>query len=137
MYPAEVVAPFREDLTAIGFKELTTSEEVDQYLNQSSGTQLVVINSVCGCAARNARPAAKMAVENSKVPSDILTVFAGFHSEATNQVRKYCLPYPPSSPSIGLFKDGQLVHFIERHHIEGRAAEDIAENLIAAFNEYC
>jgi len=137
MYPAEVVAPFREDLTAIGFKELTNSEEVDQYLNQSSGTQLVVINSVCGCAARNARPAAKMAVENSKVPSDILTVFAGFHSEATNQVRKYCLPYPPSSPSIGLFKDGQLVHFIERHHIEGRAAEDIAENLIAAFNEYC
>ena len=137
MYPAEVVAPFREDLTAIGFKELTTSEEVDQYLNQSSGTQLVVINSVCGCAARNARPAAKMAVENTKVPSDILTVFAGFHSEATNQVRKYCLPYPPSSPSIGLFKDGQLVHFIERHHIEGRAAEDIAENLIAAFNEYC
>ena len=98
MYPAEVVAPFREDLTSKGFKELTTSEEVDQYLNQSSGTQLVVINSVCGCAARNARPAAKMAIENSKVPSDILTVFAGFHSEATNQVRKYCLPYPPSSP---------------------------------------
>ena len=130
MYPAEVVAPFREDLTSKGFKELTTSEEVDQYLNQSSGTQLVVINSVCGCAARNARPAAKMAIENSKVPSDILTVFAGFHSEATNQVRKYCLPYPPSSPSMGLFKDGQLVHFIERHHIEGRAAEDIAENLI-------
>ena len=137
MYPAEVVAPFREDLTSKGFKELTTSEEVDQYLNQSSGTQLVVINSVCGCAARNARPAAKMAIENSKVPSDILTVFAGFHSEATNQVRKYCLPYPPSSPSMGLFKDGQLVHFIERHHIEGRATEDIAENLIAAFNEYC
>ena len=137
MYPPEVVAPFREDLTSKGFKELTTSEEVDQYLNQSSGTQLVVINSVCGCAARNARPAAKMAIENSKVPSDILTVFAGFHSEATNQVRKYCLPYPPSSPSMGLFKDGQLVHFIERHHIEGRAAEDIAENLIAAFNEYC
>ena len=137
MYPAEVVAPFREDLTSKGFKELTTSEEVDQYLNQSSGMQLVVINSVCGCAARNARPAAKMAIENSKVPSDILTVFAGFHSEATNQVRKYCLPYPPSSPSMGLFKDGQLVHFIERHHIEGRAAEDIAENLIAAFNEYC
>ena len=137
MYPAEVVAPFREDLTSKGFKELTTSEEVDQYLNQSSGTQLVVINSVCGCAARNARPAAKMAIENSKVPSDILTVFAGFHSEATNQVRKYCLPYPPSSPSIGLFKDGQLVHFIERHHIEGRDADMISSNLMSAYNEYC
>ena len=113
MYPAEVVAPFREDLTAKGFKELTSTEEVDQHLDVSEGTQLVVINSVCGCAARNARPAAKIAVENGKKPDEILTVFAGFHTEATNQVRKYCLPYPPSSPSMALFKDGQLVHFIQ------------------------
>ena len=137
MYPAEVVEPFIEELTSNGFKELTSSEEVDNHLNSSSGTKLVVINSVCGCAARNARPAAKMAVENDIKPDEILTVFAGFHSEATNQVRKYCLPYPPSSPSMALFKDGKLVHFIERHHIEGRPAEMIAENLTEAFKEYC
>ena len=94
MYPAEVVAPFIEELTSKGFKQLTSSEEVDTHLNSSSGTKLVVINSVCGCAARNARPAAKIAVENDVKPDEILTVFAGFHSEATNQVRKYCLPYP-------------------------------------------
>ena len=137
MYPAEVVAPFIEELTSKGFKELTTSEEVDNHLNFQSGTKLVVINSVCGCAARNARPAAKMAVDNDIKPDEILTVFAGFHSEATNQVRKYCLPYPPSSPSMALFKDGKLVHFIERHHIEGRPAEMIAENLTEAFKEFC
>ncbi len=137
MYPAEVVTPFIEELTSKGFKQLTSSEEVDTHLNSSSGTKLVVINSVCGCAARNARPAAKMAVENDVKPDEILTVFAGFHSEATNQVRKYCLPYPPSSPSMALFKDGKLVHFIERHHIEGRPAELIAENLMEAFKEFC
>ena len=137
MYPAEVVAPFIEDLTSNGFKELTSAEEVDNHLNSPSGTKLVVINSVCGCAARNARPAAKKAVENDIKPDEILTVFAGFHSEATNQVRKYCLPYPPSSPSMALFKDGKLVHFIERHHIEGRPAEMIAENLAEAFKEFC
>ena len=137
MYQAEVVAPFIEELTSKGFKELTSSEEVDTHLNSSSGTKLVVINSVCGCAARNARPAAKMAVENDVKPDEILTVFAGFHSEATNQVRKYCLPYPPSSPSMALFKDGKLVHFIERHHIEGRPAEMIADNLMEAFKEFC
>jgi putative YphP/YqiW family bacilliredoxin len=137
MYPAEVVAPFIEDLTSNGFKELTSAEEVDNHLNSPSGTKLVVINSVCGCAARNARPAAKKAVENDIKPDEILTVFAGFHSEATNQVRKYCLPYPPSSPSMALFKDGKLVHFIERHHIEGRPAEMIAENLTEAFKEFC
>tara|TARA_B110000285_G_scaffold219904_1_gene271037 strand:- start:1325 stop:1738 length:414 start_codon:yes stop_codon:yes gene_type:complete len=137
MYPAEVVAPFIEELTSKGFKELTSLDEVDKHLNSPSGTKLVVINSVCGCAARNARPAAKMAVENDIKPDEILTVFAGFHSEATNQVRKYCLPYPPSSPSMALFKDGKLVHFIERHHIEGRPAEMIAENLIEAFKEFC
>ncbi len=107
------------------------------HLDSSPGTKLVVINSVCGCAARNARPAAKMAVANDVKPDEILTVFAGFHSEATNQVRKYCLPYPPSSPSMALFEDGKLVHFIERHHIEGRPAEMIAENLIEAFKEFC
>lgn len=137
MYPEEVVAPFREDLTSKGFKELTSAEEVDNQLNSNEGTKLVVINSVCGCAARNARPAAKMAIENDKKPDEILTVFAGFHTEATNQVRKYCLPYPPSSPSMALFKEGKLVHFIERHHIEGQHAEVIAENLTEAFKEYC
>ena len=137
MYPPEVVAPFIEDLTSKGFKELTSPEEVDNHLNSSEGTKLIVINSVCGCAARNARPAAKMAVESKVKPDEILTVFAGFHNEATNQVRKYCLPYPPSSPSMALFKDGKLVHFIERHHIEGRSAEMIAENLKEAFKEHC
>ena len=137
MYPAEIVTPFIQDLTSKGFQSLTSAEEVDQHLNTEKGTKFVVINSVCGCAARNARPAAKIAVDNKKVPDDILTVFAGFNVEATNQVRRYCLPYPPSSPSMALFKDGQLVHFIERHHIEGKPAEVIAENLIEAFNEYC
>ena len=137
MYPEEIVIPMREDLTSKGFKELITVEDVDQHLNNSTGTSLVVINSVCGCAAGNARPAAKLAVDNDKKPDNILTVFAGFHTDATNQVRKYCLPYPPSSPSMALFKDGSLVHFIERHNIEGKPADLIAENLIAAFQEYC
>ena len=137
MYPAEIVTPFIQDLTSKGFQSLTSAQEVDQQLNTEHGTKFVVINSVCGCAARNARPAAKLAIDNSKKPDEILTVFAGFHTEATNQVRKYCLPYPPSSPSMALFKDGQLVHFVERHHIEGQPAEVIAENLVAAFEEYC
>ena len=137
MYPPELVAPMREDLTTEGFNELITSDDVDQAINETSGTALVVVNSVCGCAAGNARPAAKMAINNAKKPDQLLTVFAGVHTEATNQVRKYCLPYPPSSPSMALFKDGKLVHFIERHHIEGRPAELIAENLTAAFEEFC
>ena len=137
MYPPELVAPMREDLTSEGFSELLTADDVDQALNEIEGTALVVINSVCGCAAGNARPAAKIAAQNSKKPSQLLTVFAGVHAEATNQVRRYCLPYPPSSPSMALFKDGKLVHFIERHHIEGRPAELIAENLSAAFDEFC
>ena len=137
MYPEEIVIPMRKDLTSKGFKELITAKDVDNQLNNNKGTSLVVINSVCGCAAGNARPAAKLAVENNKIPDNILTVFAGFHTEATNQVRKYCLPYPPSSPSMALFKDGSLVHFIERHNIEGKPANLIAENLIAAFEEYC
>ena len=137
MYPEEIVIPMREDLTSNGFKELITIEDVDQHLNNTTGTSLVVINSVCGCAAGNASPAAKLAVTNDKKPDNILTVFAGFHTDAVNQVRKYCLPYPASSPSMALFKDGSLVHFIERHNIEGKPADLIAENLIAAFQEYC
>ena len=137
MYPAELVAPMREDLTGNGFKELVSIEDVNVSLNNLEGTALVVINSVCGCAAANARPAAKIASEHSKTPNNLYTVFAGFHNDATNQVRKYCLPFPPSSPSMALFKDGKLVHFIERHHIEGRPAELIAENLTAAFDEFC
>ncbi len=136
MYPPELVKPMREQLTVNGFNELFSEKEVDDLISKK-GTTLIIVNSVCGCAARNARPAAKMAVENDVKPDEILTVFAGFHSEATNQVRKYCLPYPPSSPSMALFKDGKLVHFIERHHIEGRPAELIAENLMEAFKEFC
>lgn len=136
MYPAELVAPMKEDLTSKGFKELITAAEVDEVLNQD-GTTFVVLNSVCGCAAANARPAAIMAASNDKLPDHLVTVFAGVDKEAVDQVRKYCLPYPPSSPSMALFKDGTLVHFIERHHIEGRPAEMIAENIVAAFNEYC
>ena len=136
MYPPELVAPMKEDLTNVGFESLTTPDEVDAAIT-SSGTTLVVVNSVCGCAAANARPAAKIAVTNAKSPAKITTVFAGVDGEAVAQARKYMLPYPPSSPSMGLFKDGKLVHFIERHHIEGRPAEMIAENLAEAFNTYC
>ena len=113
MYPAEIVNPFIEELTSKGFLSLTSSDEVDNHLNTPEGTKLVVINSVCGCAARNARPAAKMAIENKITPDEILTVFAGFNVEATNQVRKYCLPYPPSSPSMALFKDGHEICFLK------------------------
>jgi putative YphP/YqiW family bacilliredoxin len=136
MYPPELVAPMKEDLTSKGYKELTTAEQVDTALN-SAGTAFVVMNSVCGCAAANARPAAIMASSNDKLPTNLVTVFAGVDVDAVNQVRKYCLPYPPSSPSMALFKDGKLVHFIERHHIEGRPADMIAENIVAAFNEFC
>lgn len=137
MYPPELVAPMKEDLTSVGFEELTTADKVDEVLNNQDGTVLVMVNSVCGCAAANARPAVKMAVQNDKKPNKLTTVFAGVDQDATAQARKHMLPYPPSSPSIALFKDGRLVHFIERHHIEGRPAELIAENLTAAFNEYC
>ncbi|MAX79057.1 MAG: hypothetical protein CL843_02650 [Crocinitomicaceae bacterium] len=137
MYPAEVVAPMKEDLTTVGFDELVTPEQVDEALTQKGETVLVVVNSVCGCAAGNARPGVKMAINNDKKPSKLTTVFAGVDREATEQARKYMLPYPPSSPSIALFKDGRLVHFLERHHIEGRPADLIAENLKMAFDEYC
>ena len=136
MYPPELVAPMKEELTSSGFEDLTTPEQVDEAIT-AAGTTLVVINSVCGCAAANARPAAKIAISNDKKPNRITTVFAGVDGDAVAQARKYMLPYPPSSPSMGLFKDGKLVHFIERHHIEGRPAEMIAENLAEAFNEYC
>ena len=127
----------RLDLTQVGFEEMRNAQEVDAVLSKKSGSVLVMINSVCGCAAGNARPAVKMAAQHSKTPNKLTTVSAGQDKEAVAKVRDYCLPYPPSSPSIALFKDGELVHFIERHHIEGRPAEMIAENLIQAFDENC
>lgn len=137
MYPEEICTPMRLDLTEAGFEEMRNAQEVDAVLSEKSGSVLVMINSVCGCAAGNARPAVKMAAKHSKVPNKLTTVFAGQDKEAVAKVRDYCLPYPPSSPSIALFKDGELVHFVERHHIEGRPAEMIAENLMQAFDENC
>jgi len=136
MYPAELVKPMREDLTNVGFEELHTIEAVDSAIAKE-GTTLVVVNSVCGCAAANARPGAKMSLNNAKKPSHLVTVFAGVDREATDKAREYMVPFPPSSPSMALFKDGELVHMLERHHIEGRPAELIAENLIDAYDEYC
>lgn len=136
-YPEFMVAPMRKELTDIGFTELKTPEEVDSSLSSPQGTALVVVNSVCGCAAANARPAVKKAIQNDKKPAQLLTVFAGMEVEAVAKARNFMLPYPPSSPSIALFKDGQLVHMLERHHIEGRSADMIAANLVDAFNEYC
>lgn len=136
MYPPELVKPMREELTIAGFSELHTVEEVEQALEQK-GTTLVVVNSVCGCAARNARPGAKMSLMNGKKPDYLITVFAGVDREATEAARDKMVPFPPSSPSMALFKDGELVHMLERHHIEGRPAELIAENLMDAYNEYC
>lgn len=136
MYPAELVKPMREDLTSIGFRELHTEAEVDEAIAQS-GTTLVVVNSVCGCAAANARPGARISLQNAKTPDNLVTVFAGVDKEATEKARDYMVPFPPSSPSMALFKDGELVHMLERHHIEGRPAEMIAENLKDAFDEFC
>lgn len=136
MYPDYLVAPMRQELTDVGFEDLRTPEEVDTAINQD-GTVFVVVNSVCGCAAANARPAAKAAIQNDKKPSKIVTVFAGVENDAVDKARSYMAPYPPSSPSMALFKDGKLVHMIERHHIEGRPAQMIADNLVAAFDEYC
>lgn len=137
MYPEELVAPMKEELTSVGFDELKTADAVDTTINETKGTVLMMVNSVCGCAAANARPAVIIASKHSNVPDKMTTVFAGVDQEAVAQARKYMLPYPPSSPSIALFKDGKLVHFIERHHIEGRPAGMIAENLTAAFDEFC
>ena len=136
MYPAELVKPMREELTNIGFGELHTSEDVAIAIDQK-GTTLVVVNSVCGCAAANARPGVNHSLQNEKTPNHLVTVFAGVDTEATNTARDLMVPFPPSSPSIALFKDGILVHMVERHHIEGRPAELISENLKAAFNDHC
>src|SRR3954467_2991056 len=137
MYPAEIVLPMKEELTENGFIELTSPDAVDNQLNEK-GTTLVVVNSVCGCSAGTARPGVLMAVMNaSKKPDHLATSFAGFDLEAVQTLRQHLMPYPPSSPAIALFKDGQLVHFIERHQIEGRPAQMIATNLISAFETYC
>ena len=137
MYPEQLTAPMSQDLTDFGFTSLSSAQEVDEVMKSKEGTFLLVVNSVCGCAAANARPGAKMALQNDKKPNALYTVFAGVDREATERARDYLLPYPPSSPSIALFKDGSLVHFLERHHIEGRSAQMIADNLAAAFDEYC
>ncbi|WP_019947605.1 BrxA/BrxB family bacilliredoxin [Hymenobacter aerophilus] len=137
-YPEYMVAPIRQDLTEAGFEQLMTPEEVDSALSADSGTVLVAVNSVCGCAAAKARPALKMAVSSSeKKPAKLVTVFAGMESEAVAQARQHMLPYPPSSPCIALFKDGELVHMIERYHIEGNDLMRIVNNLQGAFEEYC
>ncbi len=138
MYPAELVAPMKADLTEAGFKQLTSAADVDAAMSEASGTTFLVFNSVCGCAAGAARPALKNAVKSSsKLPDHLITVFAGVDKEAVDKAREYTLPYPPSSPSMALFKDGQLVHFIERHQIEGNTATTIAEHLTKIFEHYC
>ena len=126
-----------QDLTEYGFEGLTDVEAVDNFMQNQKGTALVVVNSVCGCAAGNARPGAKMSLQNEQRPDQAVTVFAGVNKEATARMRDYLLPYPPSSPSIALFKDGKLVHFLERHHIEGHSAAAIAANLKMAYEHYC
>ncbi|MDB9881558.1 BrxA/BrxB family bacilliredoxin [Bacteroidia bacterium] len=137
MYPEELVAPMRADLTNNGFTELKDKEQVDSKLPNAKGTSLLVVNSVCGCAAGSARPGAVGSLVGEKKPDNLFTVFAGQDSEAVFAAREHLLPYPPSSPSIGVFKDGQLVHFVERHHIEGRSAEMIASHLQEVYKEYC
>lgn len=136
MYPEYLVAPMRADLTNAGFTELKNADEVTQAI-ESEGTVFVMVNSVCGCAAANARPAARIAAQNTKHPDKLVTVFAGMEQDAVQKARNYMLPYPPSSPAMALFKDGKLVHMIERHQIEGRPAQMIADNLIGAFEQYC
>ena len=137
MYPPELVQPMKDDLTNVGFNQLSTAEEVDEMIENGGESLLLVVNSVCGCAAGNMRPGVKLSLKNGKVPETLATVFAGVDGDATTQARKYFLPYPPSSPSIALFKNGKLVHFLERHHIEGGTAEMIAENLSEAYNQFC
>jgi putative YphP/YqiW family bacilliredoxin len=138
MYPEQLVAPMRQDLTSAGFTELKTSDEVEKHVKNEKGTTLLVINSVCGCAAGAARPGVKWALQNSdKKPEHLATVFAGVDKEAVSKARELTLPYPPSSPSIALFKDGELLHFVERHHIEGRNAQMIGQHLVEVFEEFC
>ena len=136
MYPEEIVKPMREQLTNQGFNELKSANDVDNMMS-NKGTTLVVVNSVCGCAAANARPGAITSLLNEKKPNYLTTVFAGVDREAVEKVRYYLAPFPPSSPAIALFKDGELVHMLERHHIEGRSAEAISQNLVGAYNEFC
>ena len=136
MYPPELVQPMRDDLGSAGFEHLYTEKEVNEAISKE-GTTLVVVNSVCGCAAANARPGAKMSLENDKKPDNLVTVFAGVDREAVDTARAAMVPFPPSSPSMALFKNGELVHMLERHHIEGRPAEMIAENLKEAYNQNC
>ena len=136
MYPEEIVKPMKEELTGIGFSELLTRDDVNIAL-EKAGTTLIVVNSICGCAAANARPGVHLSLQNNKKPDNLVTVFAGVDTEATNSAREMMIPFPPSSPSIALFKNGTLVHMIERHHIEGRPAELIAENLKEAYNQHC
>ena len=137
MYPIEIVQPMKEELTENGFKELLDKNEVEEQL-KSQGTTLVMINSVCGCSAGTARPGVLMAVANAtKKPDHLATAFAGFDADAVQSLRQHMMPYPPSSPAIALFKNGELVHFIERHQIEGRSAQMIANNLISAFDQHC
>ena len=137
MYADLMVLPMREDLTRLGVEELRTAEDVDNVLTQKQGTTFLVINSVCGCAAGNARPAVRLALENDKLPDNLRTVFAGQDKEATAQARTYISEHPPSSPSLALFKEGELVTFIPRHQIEGRTPEQIAGDLTQAFDEFC
>ena len=136
MYPEELVKPMRAELSEAGFQELYNAQEVEQALAKE-GTTLAVVNSVCGCAARNARPGARMSLDNTKVPTQLVTVFAGVDKEAVDKAREHMFPFPPSSPCMALFRNGELVHMLERHHIEGRPADLIAENLKDAYNEFC
>lgn len=136
-YPEALCTPMRIDLTSAGFEEIKTAEQADQVIPNSQGTLLLLINSVCGCAAGTARPGVKLSLKGAKKPDRLVTVFAGQDYEATAEARKFTAPYPPSSPSIALFKDGKLVHFVERHHIEGRSAEMIAEHLMGAYEQFC
>ena len=136
MYPEEMVLPMKAELSQAGFKELHTAHDVEEAI-KAEGTTLVVVNSVCGCAARNARPGAKMSLDGAKKPDHLVTVFAGVDKEAVDAARQHMFPFPPSSPSMALFKNGELVHMLERHHIEGRPAEMIAENLRNAYAEFC
>lgn len=137
MYPAQIVLPMKAELTDAGFEDITTAEGVTDAIENTEGTLLVVVNSVCGCAAGMARPGVKASLNAEKAPSRLATVFAGFDTDAVNRVREHLMPYPPSSPAIALFKNGELVHFIERHNIEGHSAMMIAQNLAAAYEEHC
>ncbi len=136
MYPEAIVNPMKAELTSVGFAELTTPEEVDQMI-KTEGTVLMVVNSVCGCAAGACRPGVKKSLDNGRKPAKLTTVFAGFDVDAVNQARKHFAPYPPSSPAIALFKNGELVHFVERHNIEGQNANAISEHLKAVYDEFC